>query len=717
MTQPQERSEAGTGTSVVPGIAAPIVPPEVPLAAPVPIDPGSTEQPQADAGTESSAAPASIVGPGPLPFKICPPALLNGCYALTYRPANSLVSFEGTLRVDRKAPDPGADNIIVSGDLYRRSSAFPLTDTGPGPVVAAAQNLPENASIAATASQPAVERQVAAPLLRTRIPVFPRSRYHSYLKVISVTEPPIVIPASKSCSITLVVEQYDYTHPPAGSFKGSFPATASRTATITLTRDPAAPPLGAGPRFVGRWVEGGVDKGTVSMSWVSSFFRRASVEVDTLVGAVAPQPVPDGTGGTEYFDTIYAKHGWQLSVVRDQTDVPVPAGVNPTDCWSSANLHALMAGVRNPGTDLDTDWRIHLVVVPARLGCGRGVMYDQIAVPREGCASFSDDGYPKGDSGNFGNAADRTQREIARAYLRSATHELTHTFNQIHQEQETAADNSIMTTTPSVADVLGGPATGEPGVFPDQINLAVNTTVRHHLVHMPDPVIRPGGWPFASWFGTAVPQAADHHQFDPSELELSVTGPSGSVGFGQPLELSWTVKNTSDSTLVVPNNVSLEGLFGSMTIIDADGNRRPYRSFVINCETVRLHELQPGDSVTAKHRVFWSSDGFAFPRPGTYRVEVAVAWSAGGVPVGVQNDTEVFVEYPTSAADNAAAGLVLNAEVGKWVALGGHAYHLTDAADRLNQLADRDDPAADSGTSAVLAGFADLLPDPGRMHG
>ena len=52
------------------------------------------------------------------------------------------------------------------------------------------------------------------------------------------------------------------------------------------------------------------------------------------------------------------------------------------------------------------------------------------------------------------------QRNVPRAFLRSATHELTHTFNQIHQEQETAADNSIMTTTPSVADVLGGPTTG-----------------------------------------------------------------------------------------------------------------------------------------------------------------------------------------------------------------------------------------------------------------
>jgi hypothetical protein len=332
-----------------------------------------------------------------------------------------------------------------------------------------------------------------------------------------------------------------------GQHKGSFPTAPSRTVTIVLTPVPAPFPysLTGGPYYEGRLSEGGVDKGTVTLAWVSPFFRRATVELDTLTGAVAPAPVPDGAGGTEFFGTIFAKIGWELSVISDQTNIPVPAGVIATDCWSSANLHALMTAVRNPATNLDTDWHVHLLVVPAKLGCSRGVMYDQIGVPREGCASFSDDGYPHGDSSNFGAAVDKKQRDVPRAYLRSATHEITHTLNQIHQEQETTADNSIMTTTPSVADVLGGPATGAPGVFPDQINLAHNVTVRHHLNHMPDPVIRPGGWPFASWFPSGAPQAADRQLFSPAELELTVRCEPDRVVLGQPVRLSWTLTNRS----------------------------------------------------------------------------------------------------------------------------------------------------------------------------
>jgi hypothetical protein len=126
-------------------------------------------------------------------------------------------------------------------------------------------------------------------------------------------------------------------------------------------------------------------------------------------------------------------------------------------------------------------------------------MDDTIGVPREGVASFSDDGHP------------------ARSRPASAPR-LGHGFNQIHQEQKAGADNSIMTTTPSVADVLGGP----PGVFPDDINLAFNEHVRHHLVHFPDIAVRPGGMTFGPGHGLTVPEA-DRYYFTAQELKLQLT--------------------------------------------------------------------------------------------------------------------------------------------------------------------------------------------------
>jgi hypothetical protein len=132
---------------------------------------------------------------------------------------------------------------------------------------------------------------------------------------------------------------------------------------------------------------------------------------------------------------------------------------------------------------------------------------------------------------------------------------------------------------------------------------------------------------------------------------------------------------------------------------------------------VKLAELAPGASVSASHRVYWSSDGFAF-QPGRYRVDVAVTWSARGTPVRVAGAADVYVDFPTTAAtDNEAAGLMMNTEVGKWVALGGDDYHLTEATRRLTELADaeRSRDTADA-RARVLAGLDGLLPDPERVR-
>ncbi|MFF7845340.1 hypothetical protein ACFZC6_42360 [Streptomyces ossamyceticus] len=694
--------------------AVSVTPSAVPVAAPITVEDASPAEGAAERGDRPVPLP-------PPPLRPCRPDFRDGCYRVTFRPAQaSLPHLVGTLRVDRKAPAAGPDGVIVSGDLYRQPpSLVPDQGSGDGPAGPGGATLTGGGeSVAAAASRPGAP----SPLL-PRIPVFPRDRYHSYLKATRLVVPLFGLPG-RPCQVTLDMDEFDYTQPPAGSFKGSFPSSPSRSLRLVLTRVPGSPlplPGLGGPRFEGRVFEGDVLRGTVTLTWVSSFLRRAVLEIDTLRGAVGPQPVPAASGsGTEFFDTVYATAGWDLAIdrVEAQVDIPVPVGVNPTACWSAANLHALMSGVRRSSTDLDAEWRTHLVVVPAALGCSRGVMYDQIGVPREGSASFSDDGYPSSDSSNFGLAENQRQRDFPRAYLRSATHEVTHAFNQIHQESETAADNSIMTTTPSVADVLGGPATGAPGVFPDQINLGFNPTVRNHLAHMPDPVVRPGGWPFASWFPAGAPQASDRNLFRSDELDFEVWAEAGRVPLGAPVTVSWRLTNTSQGELVVPTDLRMEALFATMSCLDESGEERPVRPFVITCESAKLAPLAPGESLNAEYRVFWSSDGFPLERPGRHTLTVTVAWSAGGVPVGVTGSCEVWVDRPTTDAENRDAALVMHPEVGKWVVLGGGAYHLPEAVDRLRTLDATGSPsvagASDTGRSRVADAFAELslMPSP-----
>ncbi|PSB23901.1 hypothetical protein C7B82_29425 [Stenomitos frigidus ULC18] len=579
--------------------------------------------------------------------------------------------------------DKANGGLTVSGDLYRFRFFIPIPLPIPSlPIPIPDPRLPQLPG----STTPAIASMDTADA--TEIPIHPRNRYHSYLKVTNVQFSPVITTAH--CHLTLTIDEYRYTQPPAGSFDGSFPTTPSRTVTAVLS--PKASPVGlSGPYFEGKLYETGVEKGTFSMSWVSPFFRRATVEVDTLTGSVAPQAVPATSGsGTEDFKTVFATAGWDLNVIYDQTSIPVPAGVTATNCWSSADLHALMLSVRNPATNLDRDWRMHLLVVPAHLGCGRGVMYDTIEVPREGVASFSDDGYPDSDSSNFGTATNQKQRDVARAFLRSACHEVGHGFNQQHQEitlfGEPGADNSIMTTSPSVADVLGGATTGDPSVFPDNIALRFNAHVRHHLIHFPDPVVRPGGMTFGTGHSSTVPEVDVDRYFYRSEvLELKLVVKKQRVKLGEPLPLSWELVNNTKEAIATPSDISIEAQHAEITVIKTDGSAKRMSSFVIQTDKGSIKDLKPGKKRKAETTLFWSSKGFAFTEPGKHTIAVKIRWNQAGIPCGVQSNLELWVDYPTSEADNEVAATLLDQEVGKFVALGGNAKHLKAGVSRVEE--------------------------------
>ncbi|HMC16118.1 MAG TPA: hypothetical protein VKI18_10830, partial [Albitalea sp.] len=446
---------------------------------------------------------------------------------------------------------------------------------------------------------------------------------------------------------------------------------------------------------------------SVVLAWANTMLRKATVEVHTMTGSVAPAAV-----GTEYFDTVYAKAKWDLTVLTDPNPVPVPVTVPPTvptNAWSPGALHGVMTALSDfAAVNLDAVWHMHVLLVQAKLGSGRGVMFDTINVPREGVASFCDDGYPSGESAWFGSAANQLQRNTPRAFLRSCTHEITHGFNQIHQEQEGGADNSIMTTTPSVANTIH--AAG--GTFPGDITLDFNEHVRHHLQHLPDPIVRPGGMTFtAGHNGIPVPSVdADAHDAEVVEhpaLALSLKAHKQRVKIGEPLHLSWEMSNTSDSVVRAPNSVAIEYDYAELSIAKPDGTSMEVAPFVVVCDASVLTDLEPGETRSAEHQLFWSTQGFAFDSPGRHRVQLSVAWQAGDVKLGAIAALEVLVDYPVTERDNDVIAQMMHPEVGKFVALGGHAPHLKEAAARVDTVV-REHKTHDAGKS--MAAFIDTNP-------
>lgn len=574
--------------------------------------------------------------------------LKQGCYRISFRPNNFANHFHGTMRVDR-----GEEQLAISGDLYRHFPRFNWR-TGITPLK----------ELTLATSRLRRVGNLTPVLRKPSIPIYSRNQYYSYLKITQVSN------NWRNCDITLTMEEHVY-----DSTTENF--SLSRTIKAVLKKQ-----AGTSYKFSGTLQSlTGAVLGSFSITWVSKYFRAAKLEVDTIEGAVAPQSV-NVDGQTHSFRSIFKTAGWDLKVKYDQTNIAntyTGGSIN----WSYSQLHEAMLDTRRASTSLDKEWLLHLLVVPENMNSGRGVMYDQIGTNREGVASFSNDGYPSASNANWGVAADEMQRDVPAAFLRSASHEVGHGFNMMHQSitsiGESGSDATIMTTSPGVANFLA--SNGD--TFPDDIEFRVNAHVRHHLVHFPDIVVRPGGASWAAGHSTTVPEAdQDRYWYEADELQLDITSKQSNIKLGEPLNLSLNLQNNASYGITVPESISPEDLYSNITVINSAGERTPMPAFIIKTDSGDLCNLGAKETKEADASVFWSSKGFAFKNAGKHTVEVQILWNIDGVPFGVTATSDVWVDAPVSNADNEVASLLLNDAVGTWTMLGG-AAHLEDASARI----------------------------------
>jgi hypothetical protein len=595
-----------------------------------------------------------------------PPPLKPGCYTLSLRWAatqRNAPGFVGTLRVEPMLP-----RVRFSADLYRDQ---PTADLMAEPSGALRELRSRSAEAADTGG---------------RIPIYPRRNYHAYLRGIGA-KLSSTTPGGSGDTVVLEFEEFAYSYENEAlkeMLVGAFTQVPKQGLRFVLAST-ATPGLYSGT------AHGGTSRhGTVSIRWISPHYRHAHVRLHTLDGAVTPPAEVEGLT----LATIFADAGWELSV-SDGGTIALPAELSHVDinkCWKFFDMAKLLTLV--PGFDpaeLDSVWRVHLVAIPASLGCNRGRMLESVLVhdvslARLGAMTYSHDGYPSGEApdgvggSHYDAAADQRQHHVPRAYLRSAAHELGHAFNQVHQADDKGEpDNSIMTTTPGVAEVLG-----TAGTFPDQINLAFNDRVKAHLRHLPDPAVRPGAMStFSAETIFQAPEAAEVAWLE--QLELTVQLTSDRVTLGEPTTLSWTLTNRGRNAVSAPTELTVESLVARVSITDPRGTIRFMRpAEVHSCPRISMAPLEPGGSVRGSTTLFWGPDGFGFELTGRHLVEVIVLWELAGVPVAVSGTRVVFVFYPTTFEENEVAALLLDPDVGKAVAF-GDLTPFARAAQRIRQ--------------------------------
>jgi hypothetical protein len=391
--------------------------------------------------------------------------------------------------------------------------------------------------------------------------------------------------------------------------------------------------------------------GHLKMGWLSKFFRKATIEIDTV--AESEQPVDSGNGHN--WETVGESMGYDLKVDLSERNIPEASG----ESWADSEMNNAMINHRER-ISLDDEWHYYILAVHFIDSTPRGIMYDSGAtdsnhVPREGLG-ISTHWIIDPDWGTVGN----TRFGLAKApHFRTAVHELGHALGLQHN----TIDRGFMNTSDMIA--AAGTAANP---FPNNIKWSFADNDLKRLRHWPDIFIRPGGVPFGS-ANDFVPLLAPDDRalsLDIPDLRLTVTPLLTEVPLGAPVRVALELTNTSDKAVKIPARIDLKSTCLCGVVKDPSGTQRSFRSIIGCVDAEPLTDLEPKKSVTKSLTLLRGGDGSLFPISGVSEVIVTLRWAlpptgeAGPIPEAVvQGSTTVFITGAHTVPHAKAAHKVL----------------------------------------------------------
>ena len=609
--------------------------------------------------------------------------LKAGCYLICYTldtPEPDVIHYDGTLRVQwvdkqgndiqEKSQSNGADAwdkdqlayMLASGDLYAHLNDRPVTELS-------ADN--------------------TDPIL---IPVFPRDEYQFYLCVKSVPCWSIT-----PVGFNMVIESHSYDRKqrlwyPEGQF----------IAKMTWQLPPPGFPPDAIHATGHVYQKRGEHNGTLTMTWISKYFRRAKLVIhgaikEKLRGSqkTLSETVVTGKSALEF-----AKLNWQLEAdVVENESYLVRNSKSLEDPWTQGELLQVMKAIRQK-LQPDQLWRYDLLCVPKLMGDERGVtLYDSEATAdpsnrhvRELATIAADAKFPpakglNGDLYDYGTAATKTLRSQPRLFLRTAMHELGHAMGLGHNSSE----NGFMMTTDALARV-DNQQSGKK--FPENAKFEFSSGDVQRLRHWPDVLVRPGtdadGAILPAITVPVFPDPGQDEKPSPKRelardvcLHATPLDEVAEVPLGAPVRIVFELICLGDEARV-PTEPSLRSGALAIRVTAPDGSVRSVVPMINDDDAGKLGKIarvpsrrnsaeqdkrvaSHPDRIPAAVTLLNDDNRPLFPSPGEYTLQLEVSWwnrdladKGRGVEYFVEDQTKVTITPPLTPDHVEAARLVLN---------------------------------------------------------
>lgn len=418
--------------------------------------------------------------------------------------------------------------------------------------------------------------------------------------------------------------------------------------------------------------------------------RKATVEIDKVVGTSWPPASVDKGGQTHTLASIYADAGMDLEVVQHQDELPIPA--NGPD-FDLASLHAYMTEHRKTQT---SGWHAHVLVVPnieyprgTFIERPLGVMYDVAAadlnnLPREGCAMSA-------------RAVDGNKLK----YLRTLAHELGHLFNLVHPKEEHPSQpigTTLMNQTRDL-QLLGD--------YPENIEYRFSDANKDWLVNAPDEFVMPGGRSYAARAGDDSTLAPGSAVATPG-LTFEISTKVQAFELGEPVYLRLTLRNDGEAPIEVSSLLSPAA--GTVDVWIRAPNHREFRfrPVVALCSEAPLSSLAPKQELWSSEPIFFGARGCSFSKPGVYTLRARFQASvAGQQQIALANEHTIEITRAKSVLNADIAEEIATPSAALYLILQGGA-HLRGAEATLNRIV-KDAPTHLAAQHARLALAAQAL--------